>query len=220
MVDMLDLFDFETRKMLRDVMAQDEPWAANEISNLKRQVKELLKQKQGQTCCYCCRDIQGEFNLVLDLEHVLPKSVYPHYIFTPKNIAVSCKRCNMQFKKKDDDFVVDAFKFQGSNGEIRILFDKDAFLLVHPNLENWEDHLSYTHMQHNRQKISFYTIENNSPKGQYTYDYFELRSLSINTIGKAQGLKEGEELNEEVLKQNPIIRACSGRDLIGQLPVF
>ena len=47
-------------------------WNDADISELKTKIKELLKIRQKNFCCYCLRSLHGEFNFVIDIEHILP----------------------------------------------------------------------------------------------------------------------------------------------------
>jgi len=51
-------------------------------------------------CVYCQDKIFHNKNLNVD--HVLPSSIYPQYTFSKENLVVACVTCNML--KKDDDY--------------------------------------------------------------------------------------------------------------------
>jgi len=44
------------------------------LAAVKVKTREYHLQRHEESCCYCRRSLEGEFNLVIDREHVLPKS--------------------------------------------------------------------------------------------------------------------------------------------------
>lgn len=163
-------------------------WSDDCIKNLKIRLKEFLKIKQNHVCCYCCRNIYGEFNLSLDIEHVLPKSKYPLYMFSLDNLAVSCKRCNMSIKGSKVDFIVNNLE----NNENP--FDSKNYYFIHPNSDVYNDHIKFISHQYGNQKFVFYHIVKDSKKGKYSYEFFKLKQLVVNCFDKAQGIpmRDGE----------------------------
>ena len=59
-----------------------------------------------------------------------------------------------------------------------------SYLIVHPNIDCWEQHLKRSGSEYNRVKLVQYTIL--SDKGKFTYDFFGLRQLEIDTANAAQ----------------------------------
>ena len=84
-------------------------WNDKNVSDLKTKIKESLKTRQSYCCCYCLRNFYGEFNLVIDIEHILPKHKYVNRMFELDNLAASCKRCNMKMKGRRIDFLSSSF---------------------------------------------------------------------------------------------------------------
>ncbi len=79
-------------------------WENELLSDLKSKVKEYYREKLNEQCCYCRKNTHGEFKMVLDIEHILPKSKFRHFMFHTYNLSVSCKRCNMNIKREDFSF--------------------------------------------------------------------------------------------------------------------
>lgn len=67
--------------------------------------------------------------------------------------------------------------------------DSVNYKFIHPNLDEYFDHLGYDSIIKNNKKLIKYTVVNSSPKGKYTYDYFKLRELEIDTLNAAQGIE-------------------------------
>jgi hypothetical protein len=84
------------------------------LASIKRKIKDYYRIKNNEQCCYCRRDFENEFNMVIDIEHILPKSIadFSNYMFDIENLNISCKRCNMNIKKDRIDFIVDISKIK------------------------------------------------------------------------------------------------------------
>ncbi|EER6018713.1 TPA: HNH endonuclease [Escherichia coli] len=177
-------FDAEEVKLMRLAIAQGHQcWGDKSLGDLKRKIKDYLRQKQKECCCYCSRNIDNEFNMVLDIEHVIPKSKIKTEMFELNNLAVSCKRCNMRIKGEDISFIngdFDDFKRSGD------YYRSENYKFIHPNLDDWDDNLKYIVVQSNKNKIVYYQVVQGSAKGQYAKDYFELDKIQVNTFDEAQ----------------------------------
>jgi len=79
-------------------------WSSEELKPVKEKLKNHLLSK-CEYCCYCRRPFKGEFKMVIDIEHILPSSIFRELAFELKNLSLSCKRCNMQIKKDRMDFL-------------------------------------------------------------------------------------------------------------------
>lgn len=170
-------------------------WSADFLNDIKEKIKKHLLKKQLENCCYCKKNLSGEFSIVIDIEHILPKSKYPKFMFDLMNLAISCKRCNMKIKKNDIAFLNDFF-FQSES-----YFDTKGYNIVHPNLDVYDNHLQLYSIQRGSVKIIKYIIVDNSRKGDYTYSYFKLKELEVNTFNKAQRLSNGNEIIDEDINE-------------------
>ncbi|PJK32911.1 hypothetical protein CWC48_25785 [Pseudomonas sp. S10E 269] len=105
----------------------------------------------------------------------------------------------MEVKGEDDGFAIekiDPLKFKASGN----------YLFVHPNFDEWEQHLIREAHQISRFVFVKYAIIDQSEKGQYTYDYFKLKDLEIESLNAAQGLKtRTPNPSETVLEARAIV---------------
>lgn len=162
------------------------PWGEDNdlIKSVKAKIRKHHLERHGNTCCYCKTILHNAGHFMIDREHILPKGnvTYKSYCFAVWNLSVSCKRCNMQFKGEDDSFVVDKLdtaKFTSSSN----------YLFLHPNFDQWDQHLTRITHQVNAAFVVKYTLISENPKGRYTYDYFNLKHLEIDCFDAAQGVK-------------------------------
>lgn len=180
---------------MRDASARGHTaWDRNvRLDSVKRKIKEFRIIRSSQTCCYCRRDIGGEFSMVLDVEHVLPKSQYLKYMFSGKNLAVSCKRCNMSIKGARLDFLF-------SPVMPKRVFRSKYYKIIHPNLDDYESHLLRNAVQIGASVLVKYSVVGRSSKGYYTYEFFKLDALERNSFDKAQGASGRSELKDREVK--------------------
>ncbi|HCR3030363.1 TPA: HNH endonuclease, partial [Escherichia coli] len=178
------VFNVEELSLIRQAIGQGHKfWNDSSLTDLKRKIKDYLRQKQVECCCYCSRNIDDEFNMVLDIEHIIPKSKIVTEMFEMENLAVSCKRCNMRIKGEDVSFINGDFENFKQSGNY---YQSQSYKFLHPNLDSWDDHLIYNVDQRNRRKIVYYHVVGNSVKGAFTKKYFELDKVQVNTFDEAQ----------------------------------
>lgn len=170
-----------------------EIWKNLILNPIKRRVKLHYRTGNSEQCCYCRRDLQDEFNMVIDIEHVLPKgnALFTEYMFDIENLNISCKRCNMNIKNDRIDFIVDLSTIK-PNYKV-----SEKYHFIHPNFDNYFDHIDYESTIRNNKKLIKYNSK--SEKGKYTYSYFHLDRIEIDTLSKVQGVEiKTNELNPDL----------------------
>lgn len=179
---MLDFTDDE-KEIMKDCLERGHnTWTEECLSKIKNKIKDYYIENQRHVCCYCSRNIYGEFRMSIDIEHILPKSKYLPFMFHMSNLAVSCKRCNINIKGSRVDFIGEKADIEKSP------FVSTNYLFIHPNLDVYEDHLLYICKQRNRQIKVFYSVVDNSAKGHFTLNFFKLERLVIDSFDEAQGI--------------------------------
>lgn len=181
------------------IKAGGKVWENEKIDPVKNKVKEILRDLQSETCCYCKRNTKGEFKMVLDIEHILPKKHYPKLMFAVINLAISCKKCNMLVKKDDRKFIVDLANIEANP------FDTNQYKFIHPNLDDYRSFLRRVAIELDDTRIVKYIVVDNKPKGQYTYEYFRLKEFEQNDLNKIQGVEDTtidtDNINDETARQ-------------------
>ena len=164
------------------------------IGVVKTKIRDLHLQRHDNSCCYCRWSMQGGGHFVVDREHILPKSVetYRSYTYTMWNLTVACKRCNMQYKKAKDDFVID----KASNAAFQ---DSANYRLIHPNFDRYEDHIDFVHIAMPGFRLTKYVVNADSEKGAYTYSYFNLENREVEFANEGQVGKLPKALGEFAL---------------------
>lgn len=118
--------------------------------------------------------------MVIDVEHILPSSLFKMFTFKIWNTSASCKRCNMNIKNDNVDFI----DFAQTNK-----LSKEYYKIAHPNFEDIYSHLEINIIRKGKNRLVKYEIHTDD-KGQYTYDYFKLKNIEINSFDDAQGIEQ------------------------------
>lgn len=184
------MFEYSLSEVKKIVLAlkSNSPWRDDSLDDIKKRLKTFLISKQEQRCCYCQRNIKGEFLFVLDIEHILPKSIFNHCIFDLSNLAVACKRCNMYIKKNRIDFFNPTHE---KNRQLKHrLFKSELYYFAHPNLDNSKEHLYYIMHDDSRCPLKYMKYYYMTGKGRYTYEYFKLNEFEEYTLNKSQGIED------------------------------
>ncbi|MFJ4588129.1 HNH endonuclease [Pseudomonas moraviensis] len=163
-------------------------WDAHCVKPVKRRLKDHRLREQRGVCCYCQQYIQGQHSMTLDLEHILPKSIFTHCIFDLKNLAVSCRRCNF-YKGDKVDFLLDDLLMVPKIDKSK-LFNMMHYKFAHPNLTDVFSHLVVQKAQDGPAVILRYRIV--SEIGKFTYDYFRLQALEVSAMDEVQGISPPE----------------------------
>lgn len=128
-------------------------WKRNQ-TRLRKAIWGDLQNMQKDRCVYCGCRVWGNG----DVEHIAHKSAYPQFLFTPKNLAYSCKRCNQKFK--GDTNVVSV---------IDTAYDKCQFTIVHPYMDDVSHFFDTTKL---RIQIQPNLNTADAKKAQTTYSLF------------------------------------------------
>jgi len=165
------------------------------LKSIKTKIRAFHLAAQENYCCYCRTPTVGNVDFIVDREHILPKGTFPEYTYEIWNLSVSCKRCNMSYKKERIDFIIDfpTIKTNPTN--------PNRYQIVHPNFECWTDHLSkFSHQEDNKILVVFKT---KSQKGVYTKTFFNLSELEKNTFDAFQGKLMPDAINEKIKSMLP-----------------
>ena len=160
---------------------ENTPWACKEFFPLKKRLKVRLKKDFDNTCAFCQRTLAEDEDIVIDIEHVLPKHKYVCYSFDERNLVISCRRCNTGAQKgTTTDFInylIDNNKYDES-----VDFSLNNYRFIHPKYENTRDFYELACLQAGRSVFMRYEINQEHPKLEYTFDFFNLKKLERGTL--------------------------------------
>lgn len=150
-------FEIDELALIEIHFASHEDWDKNVFSSLKGKIRDDLRQKQDNKCCYCKKELGFDLKDV-DIEHIIPKSTHQKFTFNPLNFALSCPACNTI---KGDKNVL-------SKEIIRYPKNSKYITIIHPHYDDYNEHL----IIHNG-----YLFEAISKKGSHTNTICELFRL-------------------------------------------
>jgi|GEM_PF-696168 len=168
------------------------------IKSVKAKIRDLHMERHGDRCCYCRKNLHGGGHFVIDREHVLPKSLKAFKLLAYEvwNLGIACKRCNMQYKKNKVDFVV-------NQTDEAALQTSENYRLIHPNYDLYKDHIRFVEERDDDTTVLKFTTRG-TPKGDYTFEYFNLKELEVEKADASQGRPELEDLGEGALEAKSI----------------
>lgn len=128
-------------------------------TKIKNYIKMNLYYIQGNYCIYCGNKFRRKRDA--EREHILPKSKYPKLAYHPKNLVLSCQKCNDPDHKGTIDFSLNSTQVN------EYTYDDLELEIIHPYLDNFFEHL-------NPNCGPIIEIINNSFKGRRHIEVFGL----------------------------------------------
>lgn len=190
-------FDDDELRLIRSVTDDTgrADWDDAALANVRRKIKEHFLEVMLHMCAYCQRPLNGEFQMVIDVEHILPKHIFYDLMFEPENLTVACKRCNLGIKKGKWNFVG-----RLDEGEVRAEWRTGAtYEIAHPNYDDVFEHLELLILQRGSRRVMAYKTYTN--KGDATFNFFELKRLEIEQFDRSQGIESSaSDLANDVAK--------------------
>ncbi len=148
--------------------SEGENWSLGCYGGLKNHVKRHYADLQEDICVYCRIDVNyggyGE-----PIEHIVPKSDKPEWMFEPRNLALSCYPCNT---KKKADNTLSATGLASVNYPI----SSDDFTIYHPHFDTWTAHIDVYYE---------FFLKPKTDKGRETFEVCQLYRLDL-PINKAK----------------------------------
>ncbi|MBX8609508.1 hypothetical protein K5D65_20170 [Pseudomonas cichorii] len=103
------------------------------VVEIRKAVRAHYLKEQRFLCAYCRMEKKEEHGLTWDVEHILPKSVYPRFLYMPLNLAMVCKECNIA--KSDKDVL-----YRALSPRAELPINSEAYKIVHPHHDKYSDH--------------------------------------------------------------------------------
>ena len=190
----MEITEVDIRNIEKAINEGGDIWNNILISDFKSRVKKYYRDIEKEQCCYCKKNFDGEFSMIIDIEHILPKGQpeFKDLMFVLSNLNIACKRCNMQIKGTRTDFVTNIAEAARDHE------NSELYKFIHPNIDKYFDHIHIFQKIENDKKLIKYKILSGSKKGQYTFDFFRLDELEIDSINEAQGVDKKVELSNKI----------------------
>lgn len=186
----------------------------DELKPIKDKIKEHLISN-FTNCCYCRRSFKGEFKMVIDIEHILPCSIFRELAFDLDNLSLACKRCNMAIKKDSLDFLTGRLlklgeyleqkehleryikgcrSFENIYSFHRLLKHSPNYKFIHPIIDQYSEHLTRISFEINDQSLVIYNPI--TPKGLYTKNFFKLNEFEVKDFNHIQDIPDEENISD------------------------
>lgn len=108
-----------------------EDWDNKCLDSFKEHIRTYYRKLQHCKCAYCRMDISMATSY-FTIEHIVPKSMYPEWMYNPKNICLSCAVCN---SSKNDKNVL-----RGGN-YVTLPTETSEYIIVHPHKDRYSEHI-------------------------------------------------------------------------------
>ncbi len=111
----------------------------------------------------------------------------------------------MNIKGTRTDFIDTSIPFD------RNAFNSDVYLIIHPRLDNYYDHIKRFCVTINGVSLVKYIVVPGSAKGEFTHTFFRLNELEIDSFDQAQGLHLHTEISASISPKlaNKIANLCA-----------
>ncbi|MEN4920729.1 hypothetical protein ABE485_18810 [Achromobacter spanius] len=104
------------------------------VTAYRSEVKDHYYYRQARRCCYCSKELD-KHKRSYDAEHIISKDSCPHLMFETNNIAASCLQCN------GAKYITNVLAGEAKPDSVPI--DSKDYIIVHPHLDEWENHLEF-----------------------------------------------------------------------------
>lgn len=157
---------------------------------LRLSIRRHYLAEQKFMCAYCRMEKKEHHGLTWDVEHIIPKSTHPRYLFEPENLALACKECNQSKWNKG----VLTTQLAGNSPYPRA---SKAFTIIHPHYDKYSDHMEIAVLA----KKIFHRPKNKE-KGKETFIICDLVRFSYE-------FAEWQDFNYAIVKEvSDYIRRC------------
>lgn len=110
---------------------QKEDWENSSLKAYKDRVRQYYRQQQNRKCVYCRMDVSSATGY-FHIEHIVPKSVHPEWMYEPFNLCLACPQCN---SAKNIQEVL------GNTDITDLPTESSDYLIIHPHIDRYFDNI-------------------------------------------------------------------------------
>lgn len=122
----------KVKAKLEDKEFSSESWSDEDIYDLKKNIKKHYLIEQKNICPYCKQKIKSNHGRYWDIDHVIPRSSVPEFMFQPLNLCVSCVDCNSAKSNKT---------VTNSKARKKYPSKSSDYLIIHPHFDDYHEHI-------------------------------------------------------------------------------
>ena len=172
------------------------------IVELRRTIRTHYLAEQKYRCAYCRMEKKENHGLTWDVEHIIPKAVYPRFLYEPLNLAMVCKECNTA--KLDKSVLHRALSPRAS-----LPINSDAYTIVHPHHDKYSEHFEIIIVAG---KITHRPKNNHKAKETF---------IMCDLVRFSYAFGEWEDFNYAIVKTfSEFVEACPPNATPGQISAF
>lgn len=138
------------------------------VAKFKAEVKKYYYWGQQCRCCYCSSYLVPNAS-TYHADHIVDKATYKNFTFELNNFGVACAVCNTHKGKKN------VLTDKPEDSLTKLPADKDDYLIVHPHLDEWSDHLMFD-------GDGFIRSINSTGKGKNTIDICGIEAINFTKL--------------------------------------
>lgn len=155
-------------------------WEKDCLREYKTRVRDYYRIIQKRRCAYC-RTVVRTSQAPAEIEHIIPKSQNPQWMYEPFNQCMSCKSCNTKKSTKNvlSDQNVTVFPLQSAD-----------YILVHPHIDRYSQHINI---------IEGILYQGLTVKGSDTIRICGLNRYELAADRAEDKIKEEKSLDEQAL---------------------
>lgn len=121
-------------KILHKKDFSGDSWSTDdEVKILSERIKKHYHEQQQTVCPYCRMKFSTVHGRYWDIEHIMPRSLHPSFMFEPQNLCMSCVPCNTAKK---------ATKVSNSTAKKTYPNKSQSFFIFHPHFDEYEKHIN------------------------------------------------------------------------------
>ncbi|WOD09862.1 HNH endonuclease domain-containing protein [Pseudomonas sp. NyZ704] len=114
-------------------------WGCESLEAIRSSIRRFYRNAQQGLCPYCAKSISLQAAGNAHVEHILPKSLFPNFIFESKNLCVICADCNTA---KNNGNVFNEDEQDTCKGAAKVYPRSSLrFKIVHPHIDQYTDHI-------------------------------------------------------------------------------
>jgi uncharacterized protein (TIGR02646 family) len=114
-----------------------EMWELESLMSVRKHVRNHYRNAQRLKCAYCAEVVGTRSAASAPIEHIVPRSTHPRFMFEPRNLCVTCADCN---EYKNNKAVTRSEEVLSRKG-VRYPTQTDAFRVVHPHFDVYDKHI-------------------------------------------------------------------------------
>jgi len=137
-------FSSDLKKLIqgkhKDPSFSHDNWGDLDLLPVRKFVRNHYRPLQSKVCYFCKNSLSKKSAMNCQVEHLIPKSTHPQFIFTPKNLCLICCDCNES--KGSLPITKASAKLKGYPRS------SNPFKIVHPHFDKYDEYIYKTSSGH------------------------------------------------------------------------